>query len=242
MKIFLLLFLVTLSLTSKSQTQLEMNNDANKEYIRSEIELNKVYKKVIEVYQSDTNFILKLKISQKLWLSLRNAEIEMKYPAQDKRLNYGSVNPMCISYQLQYITDNRTEQLRTWLIGSEEGDMCLGSVKMNPYVGLEDIHKCTIQADSTLSLTTPTQKNYRIFGYTEPHLNSKKTFLLSGFSSEVENNPFILKYGAYYDTDSIDQFQLKLKSILGEFIEIELFKNKDIIDTIYIEKIWLNTN
>ena len=54
----------------------------------------------------------------------------MKFPAKNKRGQYGSVYPMCVSYFLKELTEERTEKLKVWLIGIEEGDVCTGSVKM----------------------------------------------------------------------------------------------------------------
>ncbi len=242
MKILILLSLLTFSLTSISQTQLEMNRDKGREYEKADAELNKVYQQIIEKYAHDSTFIEALRISQRNWIAFRDSELKMVYPYSYPYL-YGSVHPMCVSLIMADLTNERTIRLRTWLLGVEEGDVCSGSVHMNSwYININNIHKATINSDSTISLILNPEKDYRIFGYIEPNTSSKKTFLLSGLSSEVKGNPFVLKHGAYQETASIKDFQLKYKSTLCEFIEIELMKNEKVIDTIFVEKIWFKSN
>jgi len=55
----------------------------------------------------------------------------MKFPGKNKQVEYGSIYPMCVSIYLKELTEDRTDKLRVWLNGIEEGDMCSGSVKTN---------------------------------------------------------------------------------------------------------------
>ena len=126
--LFILLFL-TFSLFINAQTQSKMNKDVNDEYQKSEIELNSIYKKILTEYKSDSIFIDRLKKTQKIWISYRDAELEIKFPAENKQAEYGSVYPMCVTYFLKELTDERIKKLKTWLTGIEEGDVCSGSVK-----------------------------------------------------------------------------------------------------------------
>nr|WP_234387189.1 lysozyme inhibitor LprI family protein [Aquimarina sp. Aq78] len=107
-----------------------MNKDANNEYQKADTELNEVYQNILTEYKSDTIFIDRLKKTQRIWISYRDAELEMKFPAKNKQTEYGSVYPMCVSYFLKELTEERIEKLKIWLIGIEEGDVCSGSVKM----------------------------------------------------------------------------------------------------------------
>ncbi|WP_438423700.1 lysozyme inhibitor LprI family protein [Aquimarina macrocephali] len=128
-RLFLILFL-TFKLTCFSQTQSEMNKDANNEYQKADTELNEVYQNILTEYKSDTIFIDRLKKTQRIWISYRDAELEMKFPVKNKQTEYGSVYPMCVSYFLKELTEERIEKLKVWLIGVEEGDVCSGSVKI----------------------------------------------------------------------------------------------------------------
>ena len=108
-----------------------MNKEASKGYKKADTELNNVYEKILTLYKSDSIFIDRLKKSQKTWILHRDAEVEMKFPAKNKQLEYGSAYPMCVSNLLKKMTEERTEKLKVWINGIEEGDMCTGSVRMN---------------------------------------------------------------------------------------------------------------
>ena len=236
MKQTITLILLTLSLNCFSQSQLEMNIEANEGYDESDKELNEVYKKVLQLYKSDTAFISALKKTQRIWISFRDAELEMKFPGEKKRLQYGSVYPMCVSLFLKGLTDNRAETLRNLLIGVDEGDICQGAMKTRPIVDQTYANKVIIEKDSTVWLMANTKKDHRIFGYQNPNLKSKKLLLLSVFTNEVKDNPFALKYGAYYDTDGMNELKLKLASTTGDFVEVKILQGNNILDNMYIEK------
>lgn len=116
------------AITSFAQTQTDMNQTASEKYSIADKELNRVYKQILVDYKDDANFIEKLKISQRLWIKFRDAELEMKYPEPDKRVYYGSMYSMCASAYLSQMTKQRTETLKKWLKPIEEGEGCSGSV------------------------------------------------------------------------------------------------------------------
>ncbi len=129
MKKVILLFVVIVSgLNALSQTQGKMNSDAGDSLHAADKELNEVYRKILTGYSNDTLFIKNLKISQKLWIQFRDAEMNMKYPER-KVGYYGSVLPMCWAIYKEQLTRDRTKTLKQWLDGIEEGDVCAGSVK-----------------------------------------------------------------------------------------------------------------
>lgn len=130
MKLLITVILFFTSLVSVSQTQQEMNMTAKQAYIKSDKELNDVYQNILSEYKNDTLFIEKLKKSQRLWILFRDAELDMKFPKKNKGINYGSVYPMCVSYYLKSLTEQRTQTLEVWLTGIEEGELCKGSVKL----------------------------------------------------------------------------------------------------------------
>ena len=80
--------------------------------------------------------------------------------------------------------------------------------------------------------------DHRIFGYEKPNLDSKKMLLISIFTTDVEKNPFNCEYGAYYESDEMQDIKLKFKENLGDFSKIELFKEND-SKIIYFENKWL---
>ena len=113
-----------------AQSQAAMNACASQSLSAADKELNQVYQQVLHKYAKDTVFIGKLKAAQKAWLAFRDAELAARFPVEDKT-NYGSVYPMCASNELEAMTLKRTEELREWLKGTQEGDVCAGSYQTN---------------------------------------------------------------------------------------------------------------
>ncbi|WP_420318152.1 lysozyme inhibitor LprI family protein [Ekhidna sp.] len=114
--------------TSNCQTQSEMNKVAAEDYKKADAELNKVYQLIIKEYADDPTFLEALRTSQRNWMTFRDSELKMKYPDREPGW-YGSIHPMCVSYYMAELTNERTAKLRTWLTGTEEGDACAGTIK-----------------------------------------------------------------------------------------------------------------
>ncbi|MEZ4859275.1 MAG: lysozyme inhibitor LprI family protein [Flavobacteriaceae bacterium] len=131
MKKLLLLPLLVINLTAFSQSQAEMNQEAHNDYQKADAELNEVYQTILKEYQEESLFIEKLKAVQRIWITYRDAQLAMKYPYENKGGEYGDGYPACVSNYLQELTQIRTEQLRMWVQGVEEGDICSGSIKIN---------------------------------------------------------------------------------------------------------------
>src|SRR5204863_7693041 len=125
-KIFFTTFLILLIHLCFAQTQSELNQREHKNYTKVDSELNSTYQKILKEYKSDTIFTKNLKVSQKLWVQFRDAEMKMKYPDRESGY-YGSVQPMCWSIYLTQLTTERIYILKQWLDGIEEGDVCAGS-------------------------------------------------------------------------------------------------------------------
>lgn len=128
-KLIVLIGICFISNFGYSQTQFEMNQSANNDFVKADNELNSVYQKIIKEYKSDIKFIKNFKTSQKIWIQFRDAEMKVKFPEREDGY-YGSVFPMCWSMELTELTKIRTKKLKIWLTGIEEGDVCSGSVKI----------------------------------------------------------------------------------------------------------------
>ena len=126
----LLLLLLTFSINCFSQTQAQMNQQAYASYNKADKKLNTVYQKILVKYKADKLFVTNLKKSQRIWVSFRDAEIDMKYPNYPNQ-NYGSIHPTCRAIYLTELTESRIKTLTIWLNGIKEGDTCAGSVKTN---------------------------------------------------------------------------------------------------------------
>ena len=62
------------------QTQLEMNQEAAKNFKEADKELNSVYNQILKEYQADTKFITNLKVAQRAWIKFRDAEMNAVFP------------------------------------------------------------------------------------------------------------------------------------------------------------------
>jgi len=110
------------------QTQVEMNTKAKAKYEKVDKGLNQVYQKLLQDYKSDTVFIKSMKEAQRQWIKFRDAQVKMKYPPYQDADE--SVLPMCRNYYLTELTNNRIKELKQWIDGVEEGDVCSGSIKL----------------------------------------------------------------------------------------------------------------
>lgn len=113
-------------------TQSDMSQCAAGHFKQADAELNQVWQQIQSKYADQPLFLARLKLAQRAWLKFRDAEMDATYPlakGQDPRAQYGSVYPMCVSESRATLTQQRIKQLRVWLNGVEEGDVCAGSVK-----------------------------------------------------------------------------------------------------------------
>lgn len=113
-------------------SQTEINACAGSEFGRADAELNRVWQAIQAKYADQPQFLAKLKVAQRAWLGFRDAEMAARFPlasGEQASVRYGSVLPMCESQFKAELTRQRTAQLKAWLDGVEEGDVCSGSVK-----------------------------------------------------------------------------------------------------------------
>jgi uncharacterized protein YecT (DUF1311 family) len=110
------------------QTQAEMNQAAFAELRKAENELTEVYQKVLQRYvngsEADLVLVDRLRQAQRAWIKFRDAHIEAIFPSQDRRF---SARPMCAAIVRTELDKARIRQLREWLDGVEEGDVCQGT-------------------------------------------------------------------------------------------------------------------
>jgi uncharacterized protein YecT (DUF1311 family) len=90
-------------------------------------EMDRLYAMVLQKFSGDAVFIAKLKAAQDAWRGFRDAHLEALYPAENKVQYYGSAYGQCRQAAIVAITRPRIEQLRQWLEGMAEGDVCAGS-------------------------------------------------------------------------------------------------------------------
>jgi len=96
--------------------------------------------------------------------------------------------------------------------------------------------------DSIIHLHSNIRIDHRFFGYEQADIGSKKILLFSIFTNDVEDNPYQLKLGAYYDTSGLGSKGSKLKYVgtKGDFVQAKFIDSTDIpVCTIYFEKKWV---
>jgi len=123
----------------KAISQTEMNQCAATNLQEENVELNRVYEKIKEIYKEDKTFLEKLENAQRAWTKSRDADFELKFPHLNEPNFYGSVFLMCSDKNRVQLTSQRVAFLKQWTKGSEGGDICRGSQVPQSY--LEELLK-----------------------------------------------------------------------------------------------------
>jgi uncharacterized protein YecT (DUF1311 family) len=105
-------------------TQLEMNECAAAASEKAETEMSELYAQLLARASQKPMYRAKVETAQKAWLAYRDAELELKYPAEDKRTEYGSVYPMCFANDRRELTRERIAEIRALL--KQTDDVCAG--------------------------------------------------------------------------------------------------------------------
>lgn len=102
------------------------------------------------------------------------------------------------------------------------------------------------KTDSIIWVIANMKKDHRFYGYEQPDTNSTRVILFSIFTNDVEGNPFNLKYGSSYESNSSRMQGKRLKYIgtQGNFIKTQLRQEslEQILAVLYFEKKWFEFN
>jgi uncharacterized protein YecT (DUF1311 family) len=112
-----------------AKTQEDLRKCADNEAEAADKRLNDDYQLILKEYSTDPAFIAKLNSAQQAWLNFRDAELQAVYPHENKLASYGRVWPMCTLQERTRLTEERTKELRRWVKGIPEGDLCAGPIK-----------------------------------------------------------------------------------------------------------------
>lgn len=104
------------------ETQLGMNEAADKELHAAEAEMATVLDSLMKKAAGKTDAIAKLNKAQTAWKSYRDAQLDAMWPSPERE-QYGSVNPMCVAMKRTGLTKTRVMELRA-MLEPEEGDVC----------------------------------------------------------------------------------------------------------------------
>jgi uncharacterized protein YecT (DUF1311 family) len=117
---------------AQAQTQTEMTQCAGAGVEAAERELTETYQSIVKQYADQPLFLERMQTAQTAWLKYRDAQIEMRFPTSarpSEETEHGSAYPMCYAEYKAELTQRRTQELRQWLTGIQEGSVCSGSVK-----------------------------------------------------------------------------------------------------------------
>lgn len=121
---------LVISTSVVAQTQRDMSQDACRAFQQTDRDLNEVYRRILDEYASQPPFLDRLRASQRAWIVFRDAHVEAIFPEADKLEAYGSAYALCRCAVLADLTARRVNDLRQWLTGAKEGDVCRGSMRI----------------------------------------------------------------------------------------------------------------
>ena len=125
----LLFYLLITPFFSLCQTQLQMNLKSGDKWESIDNQMTTIYKTILDLYSDDKSFIDNLKEDQQKWMELRSSNNELMYPGEKEDDYYGSSHRICKNNFDAKITKQRIDFLMQWILGSEEGDVCNGTLK-----------------------------------------------------------------------------------------------------------------
>lgn len=118
-------------ITADAQTQQQMSQDACQEMEQIQGAVDAAYRQILNDYGENTQFTRKLTEAQQAWTAFRDAHVEAIYPEHDKQAEYGSTYKLCRCIALTELTKHRLQELRRWVVGVNEGDVCRGSARLS---------------------------------------------------------------------------------------------------------------
>ena len=97
--------------------QMQMNQCAYEDFQEADRELNRVYKALRNKNKHDKAYLSNLKISQRLWIKFRDAELDMIFTCKsgNKRQCFGSMYPLLYHSEKEVITRQRVKSLNEYL-------------------------------------------------------------------------------------------------------------------------------
>ncbi|MBC8083397.1 MAG: DUF1311 domain-containing protein [Hymenobacter sp.] len=131
-KLLLIFLLLGLGGHARAQSQPQLNAGACTQFKAADQQLNALYQQLQRLYAADATFLKAFRLSQLAWLTFRDAQLEARFPTRPneaKQLTYGSAYAMCRCSVLAELTSARNQQLQVWVRGTEEGNVCGGSVR-----------------------------------------------------------------------------------------------------------------
>jgi uncharacterized protein YecT (DUF1311 family) len=116
---------------ASAQTQFELNDQMGRDLQDAETAMAATLASIRRLYAEDAQFLHCLAESQRAWEVYRDRQLAMIFPYKDDpKEGYGTVFPMCWAIWKARLTMQRITELKQWVDGIEEGDVCLGSIRV----------------------------------------------------------------------------------------------------------------
>lgn len=117
--------------TASAQTQIELNDQSSLVLREAETVMTSSLASIRQLYASDPQFLHCLGESQRAWEVYRDRQLAMVFAKKDDhKEGYGTVFPMCWAIWKARLTNQRITELKLWLDGIEEGEVCRGSIRV----------------------------------------------------------------------------------------------------------------
>ncbi|MFK5975405.1 MAG: DUF1311 domain-containing protein [Sulfurovum sp.] len=101
--------------------QAQMNQCAYEEFQQADRELNIVYKAIRKKNKAVKEYIQNLKVSQRLWIKFRDAELNMIFtcPHKNSRICFGSMYELLFYEAKKDLTLERVKNLKKYILEGE---------------------------------------------------------------------------------------------------------------------------
>ena len=109
-----------------SQT-MAASDDICAEMKEADQRLNAAYQTVMHSEKIDAQAKNAIKKAQRAWIAFRDAHVESIFPGENLVQKYGTAYKLCTCITIQKLTEDRIQQLKFWIDGVQEGDVCSGS-------------------------------------------------------------------------------------------------------------------
>ncbi len=232
---FLILFISCIAQYSQGQKELAI--DAANSLKEAKANMQHVLKTIKNIYKEDQLFLENLEKAQKAWETLQKAELELKYPTS-KQDQFGSILPICFAYYKADLINQRTNQLRYWIKGTIEGDVCTGTLRIVEEITEDNHHQFSITKNKTISIQEKEKLKYRIFVYQNANENSTPILLFGNIKEDINNNPYACSLGAFKSTKDTSDINLTFLDVEGDFIKAELRVKNEESQVVYMNKKW----
>jgi uncharacterized protein YecT (DUF1311 family) len=92
-----------------------VNVCANEEAVRTDTELNNVYRTLLSEAGSQPEAVAKIQNAERAWIAYRNAYIDAMYSAKNKQAEYGTIYPMEVALLHAKLTRQQVTALKDLL-------------------------------------------------------------------------------------------------------------------------------